>query len=204
MKKMLLRTAGLCGFMLLFCACKPDAINQLEDSGSALKTVFVDEIAKASSANKQIVMITVKATEGANADLSQEIKGALEKKGLSVVETRSVDLGDPMNYNQFGLKAVDFLEVLQKHAGVGAIVSLVGAPILSANDFGKIPPTHPPVLVLATRQIGLAFGVPANPAVIDSMLKSKVIQLAVVDGPGSSGSTDTIHKTFDQHFSILR
>ncbi|MEO6182971.1 MAG: hypothetical protein ABIP71_07745 [Verrucomicrobiota bacterium] len=204
MNVMLFRLAGFCALLLSFSACKPKEINQLVDAGSALKTVFSLETAQVAGANKQVVMIVPNAMQGPASALGGEFKSALQKQGLSVVEMKAVDLGDPMRYNQFGWKAADFFAVLQKHSGVGAIVSLVGAPLLQPDDLGKIPATHPPVLVIATRQIGIALGVPTNPAVLEQMLNAKILQLAVIDGAGSSGKTDEAHKIFDQQFHILR
>lgn len=201
---MLLRVTGFCALLLSFSACQPKEINQLADAGSALKTVFALETAKVAGANKQVVMIVPNATKGPAAAIGGEFKSALQKQGLSVVEMKPVDLGDPMRYDQYGLKADDFFAVLQKHSSVGAIVSLVGAPIIQANDVGKIPAIHPPVLVIATRQIGIALGVPTNPTVLEQMVNAKIIQLAVLDGAGSSGKPDEAHKIFDQQFRILR
>ena len=191
--------------LVAFAACKPKEINELRQAGSALSTVFAAETALAAGANKQIVMIVPKATQGPLANVGDEFKTAFQKEGLSIVEILSVDLGDPMRYGEFGWKAVDFLEAIQKHPGVGAIVSLAGAPLLNRNDLGQVPATHPPILVIATAQIGMAPGVPANPSVMAQMLDAKIIQLAVVDGEGTpSGKSDKAHKLFSQHFQILR
>jgi hypothetical protein len=193
----------LCGLLLAFNACKPKAIDELADSGTALKKVLAIETAQAAQANKQVVLLVQNATQGPAASLGGDFKTALEKNGLSV-QLRPVDLGDPMRYNEYGLKAVDFLDVLQKNSGAGAIISLVGAPLLRADDSGKIPAGGPAVLVVATRQIGLAPGVPTNPSVLEQMLAAKIIHLAVLDGAGSSGKPEEVYKIFDQHFRILR
>ncbi len=195
--------AGLCVLILAFAACKPKELNELTEAASALKTVFAAETAQAAGANKQIVMIVSKAAHGISADVGDEFKSAFQKEGLSVVEIRSADLGDPMRYGEFGLKATDFLQAIQKHPDVGAIVSLVGVPKI--NDVGQVPATHPPILVIATAQIGMAPGVRANPDVLAQMLDAKIIQLAVVDSEGApSGKSDKASQVFSQHFQILR
>jgi hypothetical protein len=188
--------------LLAFNACKPKAVNELSDSGAALKKVLATETAQAAHASKQVVLIVPNA-QGSAASLGPDFKAALEKKGLSV-QLRPVDLGDPMHYNDFGLKAADFLDVLQKYSGAGAIVSLVGAPLLRSSDLGKIPAGGPPVLVVATRQIGLAAGVPTSPAVLEQMVAAKIIHLAILDGTGSSGKPGDDYKVFDKNFRILR
>lgn len=194
---------AVCLLLLTFNACKPKAVNELSDSGTALKTVLAIETAQVAHINKQVVLIVPNATQGPAASLADNFKIALEEKGLSV-QLRPVDLGDPMRYNEFGLKAVDFLDVLQKHSGAGVIVSLVGAPLLQKNDLNKMPAAGPAVVVVATRQIGLAAGVPTNPALLEQLLTAKIIHLAVADGTGSSGKQDDVYKSFDQNFRILR
>jgi hypothetical protein len=198
-----LRAVCLCGLLLAFTACKPKAVDELSDSGTALKKVLAIETAQIAHAKKQIVLIVPNAAQGPAASLSGDFKSALEKQDLSV-QLRPVDLGDPMHYNDFGLKAADFLDVLEKSSGVGVIVSLVGAPLLRVNDLNKLPAERPAVLVVATRQIGLAPGIPTNPTVLEQMLAAKIIHLAIVDGTGSSGKPDEPYKVFDQHFRILR
>ncbi len=196
-----LRVLSLCGLVLAFAACKP---NGAIDGSDSLQTVLALETAQAASANKQVVLIASNAVQGPGATVRKEFKVALEKQGLSVVEIKQADLGDPMRYDEFGLKATDFLEVMRKHSGVGAIISLVGAPLLRVNDFSSLQSTHPPVLVVATRQIGFAPGVPANPGVLEQMLNAKIIQVAIVEGAGTSGKSDKAYKTFDQNYRIFR
>ncbi|MEO5802050.1 MAG: hypothetical protein ABIR24_00850 [Verrucomicrobiota bacterium] len=203
MKFTSLRAVFFCGLLLAFNACKPKAIDELSDSGTALKNVLAIETAQVAHAKRQVVLIVPNAAQGPAASLAGDFKTALEKKGLSV-QVRPVDLGDPMHYNEFGLKAADFLDVLQKHSGAGAIVSMVGAPLVRPNDLNKISAGGPAVLVIATRQIGLAPGVPTNPTVLEHMIAAKIIHLAIVDGPGSSDKPDGAYKNFDQHFRILR
>ncbi len=194
---------AICLLLLTFAACKPKAIDELSDSGTALKKVLAIETAQVAQASKQVVLIVPNAAQAPAASLGDDFKSALEKKGLSV-QLKPVDLGNPMHYDEFGLKAADFLDVLQQHSGVGAIVSLVGAPLVRNNELNKIPAGGPAVLVVATRQIGLATGVPTNPAVLEQMLAAKIIHLAIADGTGSSGKPDDVYKNFDQHFRILR
>ncbi|MEP6662650.1 MAG: hypothetical protein ABJC04_03200 [Verrucomicrobiota bacterium] len=199
-----IRTIGFCVLLLALAACKPKGLNELSESAAALKTVFAVETAHVAGGNKQIVLLVPNAAQGPAATLREEFKTAFAKQGLTVVEIVPVDLGDPMQYRQFGLKAADFLAVAQKHPSVGAIVSLVGAPLWRATDLENLPTPHPPVLVVATRQIGLAPGVPGSSAALEQMLAAKIIQVAVVDGAGSSGKDDKPSKTFDRYYHFLR
>lgn len=184
--------------------CKPKEINQLAQAGSALSTIFAAETAKTAGGKKQIVMIVSNTAQGPWANVASEYRGAFEKQGLSVVETKAVDLGDAMHYADYGLKAADLLDAITKHSEAGAIVSLVGAPLLRANDLGSIPANHPPILVIATAQIGLAPGVPGNLATLMQMLDAKVVQWAIVDGAGTGGGKTDTEKNFNQHYQILR
>jgi len=204
MNKYLSRAAGCLSLVLALAACKQKELDKLDDSAAALREVFATETAQVAGANKKVVLIVPAATQGPSASLGGDFKSALQKKGLSVTELKPVQLGDPMNFNDFGLKAADFIDVLRTHSDAGAIVSLVGAPLLHAGDLANLPAARPPVLIIATRQIGLAPGVPTSGVVLDQLLRARIIQLAVIDGAGSSGKTDTAHKEFDQQFQILR
>jgi len=204
MRKILFRASACCSLLLALSACKQKELDKLDDSAAALREVFAAETAQVAGAKKQVVLIVPAATQGPSASLGGDFKSAMQKKGLSVVELIPVQLGDPMKFNNFGLKAADFFDVLRQHSDVGAIVSLVGAPLLHAGDLANLPATRPPVLIVATRQIGLAPGIPASGPVLEQLLRAKIIQAAVIDGSGSSGKTDTAHKKFDQQFQILR
>ena len=195
--------AGLCVLIFAFAACKPKEVNQLSDAASALRTVFAAETAKLAGATKQIVMIVPKVVPGATANLGDEFKSAFQKEGLSVVEIKAVDLGNPMRYAEYGLKVADLIEAIEKHPQAGAIVSLVGLPKI--NHPGQVPAIHPPILVVATAQIGMSPGVPANPSVLMQMLDAKIIQVAIVDGSGTpTGKGDKASQLFNQHYQILR
>lgn len=203
MNRLFLTLIFFCASLFAFVACKPKEVGDLNDSASALKTVFAAETAKLAGANKKIVLIVSKPIPGATGNVGQDFKDAFQKVGVSVVETKVVDLGDPMRYGTYGLSAADFLDAIEKHPEAGAIASLVGAPRISSP--GQVPATHPPVSVIATRQIGLAPGVAGNPDVLAQLLRAKIIQLAIVDGTGASGQKgDKARALFDQHYQILR
>jgi hypothetical protein len=104
-----------------------------------------------------------------------------------------------------GLKAADFLDVLEKSADVGAIVSLVGAPLLKPGDLARVPAQHPPVLVVATAMLGNLPGVAGEPMRLARLLDARVIQVAIVDGSDPTASkAEPTHELFAQHYRILR
>ncbi len=192
------------GLLLILAACKPSGVDGVLDVTAALRKVLAVETAQAATASKQVILLAPKIAQGPAASLGDEFKAALKAEGLSV-EVQLVDLGDPMSYGNYGWKAADFFEAVQKHAGVGAIVSLIGLPKLGASDLARVPANHPPILAVATRQIGLAPGVSPPPGALEQMLKTKVVQIAIVEGTGTTvGKSDKAYKIFDQHFQILR
>lgn len=203
MRKSSLKAAFVAAMLFAFVACKPKEINQLAESASALSKVFAAETAHAAK-GKQIVVIACNVPQGPLASVAGDFKSEFEKQGLSIIETKTVELGDPMNYRDYGLKLADLLEVMNKHPEAGAIVSLVGAPLVRGAELGEIPASHPPVFVIATAQIGLAPGVPTNPGALRQMLDAKVIQMAVADGAGIAGGKTDAEKIFNQHYQILR
>jgi hypothetical protein len=88
------------------------------------------------------------------------------------------------------------------------VVSFVGGPLLKPEEAFGLPPGHPPVLVVATRRLGLKLGVADDPLRLAGLLEANVIQMAIIDGPGPAaqgpGKTDSVHQLFAQNYRILR
>jgi hypothetical protein len=190
--------------VLVGCKQKGPA-GQLE-STQALAAILAEEAAKAAGVTKQVLVISPGGVWGTPAPLEQAFTTAIAKRGLSIVATRSVDVGDPMRSGQIGLKRGDFLSALDQAAGAGAIVSFAGPPALTPGE--AIKAQHPPVLVVATAMLGATAGLPGDRAALAQLLESKIIQLAVVDATEatspSSGKSDAAHDLFSQHYRILR
>jgi hypothetical protein len=192
---------------LLFLACKPSKLQELLQPSQALASVVAEESLRLAGPKKQVALITHDASWGTASVLEEALRAALKKRGLTVVTAKAANLGDPMTSGQIGLKAADFFEALEKSTGAGAVISLVGAPLLTEGDAARLRRDHPPVLVIATASLGDKMGVHGDPAQLARLLDAKIIQLAVIDGadPGSQpANSDPARELFDQHYRILR
>lgn len=193
----------LCVLPLALAACRPKETRALLQPSEALGAVLADQTAQLAGAKKSIAVITPDANWGPASTVEESFKAALQKQGFAVVTAKAANLGDPMRSGEVGLKAADFLEVLQKSSDAGAIVSLAGAPLLKPAD--RVPAEHPPVLVVSTAMLGNLPGVPGDRMQLGRLLETRIIQLAIIDGAEpSAAKADATHELFAQHYRILR
>jgi len=194
--------------LLMLPACKPKEIQILLGPSQALSTVLAEEAARLAGPKKQIALITADASWGPPSALEETLKRALKKHGLTVVTAKAANLGNPMFSGAIGLKAVDFFEALEKSTGTGAVISLVGGPLLSPEDTVRLSPNHPPVLVVATAMLGDKIGVRTDPLQLARLLETQVIEIAIIDGADSAanapGKPDPAHELFAKNYRILR
>ena len=192
--------------LLALTSCTPTQTKLLFDRSEALGVVLAEETARIAGANKQVALILPH--WGAASTVGESLKTALKKRGVTIVLTHSADVGDPMRRGSLGLKSADFLAVMEKAAGAGAVVSLAGAPLLKPEDPTHLSPSHPPVIVVATASLGNVMGIPGDPLHLTGLLETRLIQLAIIDGADPdaqpSPKTDAIHQTFAQNYRLLR
>jgi hypothetical protein len=197
--------AALMGFLLL-AGCKPNETKTLLEPSESIAPALAEETIQAAGVNKKIAIITHDESWGPASTVEKEFTATVEKEGYSVSIAKAAFLGDPM-HGGLGLQAEDFFDAVQNAAGSGAIVSFAGAPLISPDDASKLPSDHPPILVIATRNLGEQLGIPGTPDQLASLLKAKIIQLAIVNGESdsdSSGKTDETHQLFAKNYTILR
>jgi len=201
-------TSGLPLLLLLLPACKPKEIQTLLGPSQALSSVLAEEAARVAGAKKQIALITADASWGPPSALEEALKHALKRQGLTVVTAKAANLGNPMLSGAIGLKAADFFEALEKSAGTGALISLVGGPLLTTDDTARLSTNHPPVLVVATATLGDKMGVRTDPLQLARLLETQVIEIAIIDGAdpaaNAPGKTDPAHELFAKNYRILR
>jgi hypothetical protein len=173
----------------------------LVDSRRALSAVAAEEAATMAGEKKQVTMIVPEASWETAAAVTRDFETALKKRGFFVI-AKTVNVGDPMK-GDFGLKAADFFDLLEKSPDAGAIVSLVGAPLLKPGEFQRVSATHPPILVVATVQL-----VPGDRMQLARLLDAKIIQAAIIDGADPNAKptdkADAAHKLFARNFRIQR
>src|SRR5207237_315307 len=145
--------------LLLLPACQPKDAQTLLQPSQALGAVLAEESLRISGANKRIALITHDASWGPPSTAEEALRAALKKHGATLVTAKAANLGNPMFSGEVGLKAADFLEALAKSADAGAVISLVGVPLLDEADAARLKPEHPPVLVVATATLGNKMGV---------------------------------------------
>ena len=202
------RLGLLCLWLAVLPACKPKELQALLQPSQALGSVLAEECARAAGPKKHIALITYVASRGPASTAEQALRDALRQRGFTVVVAKAADVGDPMKSGRLALKAADFLEALEKSAGAGAVISMVGAPSLNEGDVARLNPDHPPVLVVATASLGDKMGVHGDPVQLAQLLEAKVIQLAIIDGADpamqTSAELDPTRQHFDQNYRILR
>lgn len=196
--------------VLLVPACQPKEMQALLEPSQALGTVLAEESLRLAGANKQVALITHDTSWGGGGVSTVEtaLRTALRKHGIAVITAKAANLGNPMLSGQVGLQAGDFFEALEKSAKSGAIISLVGAPLLKDGDAARVSSEHPPVLVVATASLGDKMGVHSDPMLLGRLLEAKVIQLAIIDGADPAaqpaGKPDPTRALFAQHYRLLR
>ncbi len=192
----------------LLISCGRKELNEALEPSRALGQVTAEEAARAAGPNKTVALITHDASWGEPSTAEQSFRAAAKRLGLTVTTAKAAALGDPMHSGEVGLKATDFLDALKSSANAGAVVSLVGAPPLRAEEVAALPPKHPPVLVVATQKLGFKIGVPTAPAELAALLDAKTIQAAIIDRGAALAEPpqkpDAIHQVFSEHYRILR
>jgi hypothetical protein len=205
-----LRSASvLAAVLALLVSCKPNETKTLLEPSQALGAVLAEEAIHAAGSNKKIAIITHDDRWGPPSSVELVFKAAVERQGFSAFTVKSAYLGNTLGRGQVGLQADDFFEAVQKADGAGAIVSFAGAPLLGPDDAARLPSGHPPILVVATANLGDQPGVPAKPERLASLLEAKIIQAAIINGGSdsaapSSGKTDATHELFARYYAILR
>jgi hypothetical protein len=186
------RSFVLAAILLSLTSCSKES-GTLADLGHVLSAGTVDEAVKMAGANKRITLIVAEPGWKAATTVADELEAALKKRGVMVAR-KGVNIGDPMG-NSFGLKSGDFFDAIAGASDTGAIVSLVGAPVIKAGEPSRLGATHPPILIVTTSQL-----VPGDQTVLMRLLDEKVIDAAIVDG------TDTAapKSEFSAHYRILR
>lgn len=184
--------------------CKPSAEAQLDNATSALFTILADETARMAGGKKQVIVVATTGPDGKASETAQSTAAALKKAQLAP-EIKMVSIGDPMRMGGYGWSAESYREILQQHPEAGAVVSLVGAPLLKMADLSKVPPTHPPVIAVAVMQVGTRRGVAGSPDMIGQLLERKALQLAIIDGPeAASEAKNATEKQFGQLYARMR
>ncbi len=199
--------SALAAGLALFVACKRNETKILLEPIQALGTVLAEEAIHAAGPNKKIAVISHDESWGPPSAAEQAFKAAVEKQGFSAFTAKAAYLGNPMGRGGVGLQADDFFEAVQKAADAGAIVSFAGAPLLGPDDAARLPASHPPILIVATKSLGDQFGVPAKPERLAGLLEAKIIQAAIVNGGSdvpSSSQADATHELFARNYAILR
>lgn len=204
-----MRRISLGLLLLLFSGCQPNKeVQALLQPSQALADALAQEAVRLAGANRSISLITHDSSWGPPSTAEKALRTALNKQNATLDFVKTASLGNPMLSGEVGLKAADFFETMEKSAKAGAVISLVGAPLLNEGDTARLASPHPPVLVVATASLGDKMGVHTDPLQLANLLEAKVIQLAIIDGndptPQPSAKPDPNRALFDQHYRILR
>lgn len=196
-------THGLAVFLFasLLAGCNPS--NPQLKPVAELRRVLAAEAAPVAGASKSVVLIVPHWAVGSSVEKS--FTDALKKQGVKVSAVILADTGNPMQ-GSIGLKSADFFAALEKASGNGAVVSLAGAPLLAADEVARAQTKQIPVLVVATASLGDVIGIWGNPGRLARLLKAKVIDLAIVDGPApvAMAVASQTSKEFARNYHVLK
>jgi hypothetical protein len=194
--------------LLLLAGCRPKEVRLLLQPSQALGEVLAEETVRLAGSHRSITLITHDGSWGPPSTAEQAFRAALQKNKATMVFVKAVNPGNPMLSSEIGLPAADFFEAMEKSANAGAVVSLVGAPLLKQGDAARLSSAHPPVLVVATASLGDKMGVHTDPVLLARLLEARVIQLAIIDGNDPraqpTAKPDSNRALFAQHYRILR
>lgn len=190
------------------CSCTPKKAEQLLQPAEAMGVVMADEAIEAAGSNRSVAIITHDSRWGPTSIVETKLRATLQSRGYTVTTAKAANLGDAMSMRA-GLQPADFFEAMQNAAQAGAVVSLVGPPLMGPDAASQLQPNHPPILVVATDSLGDVPEPRINHAQLESLLDAKVIQLAIVNGTDDSGASsagknDSAHVLFAQNYRILR
>jgi hypothetical protein len=174
----------------------------------ALGSVLAEEAMNLAGKSNRVAIISHDASWGPASPVEVAFIAELKKRGFSSFIAKAANPGNPMHGGEVGLHPADFAEALQNAGDAGVVVSFSGPPLLSAADAAKMPPTHPPILIVATAGMGDQPGFPGSLGRVEQLLDARIIQLAIVDGglgPDASlpKNTDATHELFARNYSIL-
>ena len=118
----------------------------------ALGAVLAEETGKLLDNQGQIVIVTFDPAQGRMLDAEAELAGlrkALKKQGsMSVVAVEPIRVQLHEVEGQDDPEADQIIAILEKHAGVGAVISLVGAPTFSDRQLRELPEQKPKLIVV--------------------------------------------------------
>ena len=165
----------------------------------AVGQVLAEETYRALGHSGNVVIVSMETRQAPELKTQME---AYEKQlsllgGITVKDRLILNPGDNPKYRPgSGLSAKHFLKIVRKHAGVGAIVSFVGAPQLSDEELEQMKS--------APKFIAEAH----SPEKFVNLLDKKILQAAVVPryefpAPGPKKPA-TGRQWFDHYFQIIR
>src|SRR5215475_5481145 len=146
--------------LVILDSCTPAETKRVLEPSQSLGVVIAEETVRVCGPSKRIVLIVPQWATASTA--GESLKAALKKQGVTIVFALSADVGNPMRPGGLGLKFDDFSAAVEKTAGVGAVVSLAGAPLLKPGDDARLGRQHVPVVVVATASLGNVMGVPGD------------------------------------------
>ncbi len=116
--------------------------------------------------------------------------------GLSVAATERVSMKmEEMAMPEMGLKATEYLRIVQKHGDADAIVSFVGGPSFPNQDYRQVPERRPKFVVLSgyTPQT-------------KSLMQAGVVNLAIVprfEPQKAEAEPKTAREWFERFFMVV-
>lgn len=142
-----------------------------------------------------------------SSELVKSFKETLKKKkGISIVHSQLIPVEGPiLSVLGAGLRASEFLKLSQSYADADAIVSFVGAPLLSRQQLEPLKTPRPKVIVVDVASIEKVARPPG--ADIQELIKAGVVDIAVVSTTGDTadarGDSKSRGGNFDPHFKVL-
>ncbi|MBI4025395.1 MAG: hypothetical protein HY360_10480 [Verrucomicrobia bacterium] len=169
----------------------------------AIGQVMAEETSKLISNKGEIVVVVMDSkkfkTPTIDAQLST-FQETLKKQGgihVAATEAMSMEKMGMMHGPEMGMPGEMFLQILEKHPNVAAVVSFVGPPSLKDDEISKLPQNIPKVVAFSSMGMGLK-----------KLFEENVIQVAIVprfDMKPQEHKKEpvTLRDWFDQYYSVV-
>lgn len=134
----------------------------------------------------------------AEAQLQGLRQGLNTAGGFQIVATEKVPFTTIFSDQTFGIDVTTYRRIVQDHPDADAIVSLVGAPLLSQPDIARLPQRLPKFVAV----FGLGF---RNPE-LKNAFANQLVQLAIVPRttpPAETHEARTPREWFDRCFLVI-
>ena len=173
------------------------------DRFESLGRFAAEETANFLGGPKDVVVIAMTTDPAPALKKQQEaFLDALKDAKINVVAVEVVSAGPdemPIMAMEMGMLSMeDYADIVQRHSGVDALVSLVGLPMSRPDSMVSLPDQMPPLIV--AQSMGMMMGVRE---LMDSGAVTMAIMPRMDVGPETEDKPQTHREWFDRYFQVV-